>query len=71
MFLTNNHITYTTLTSINVPELIYAIQNNQSITPYFKQIQDTIFAVSGGHLKKMGNHFYLVGGHRFDGRYNP
>lgn len=67
----NNHITYTSLTSINVPELINAIQNNQSITPYFKQIQDNVFAVSGGHLKKIGNLFYLVGGHRFDGRYNP
>jgi len=67
----NNHITYTSLASINVPELIYAIQNNQSIAPYFKQIQDNVFAVSGGHLKKIGNLFYLVGGHRFDGRYNP
>lgn len=67
----NNHITYATLTSIYVPELINAIQNNQSITPYFKQIQDNIFAVTGGHLKKIGNLFYLVGGHRFDGRYNP
>ena len=30
-----------------------------------------MFAVTGGHLGKIGNTFYLIGGHRFDGRYNP
>jgi hypothetical protein len=28
-------------------------------------------AVTGGRLNKLGNQFYLVGGQRFDGRYNP
>ena len=68
---TDDHITYPYLTSVNIPELINAIQNNQTITPYFKQIQDDIFAVTGGHLEKLNSLFYLVGGHRFDGRYNP
>jgi hypothetical protein len=67
----NNHITYPNLTSIVISDLINAIQNNQPIDSYFKQIQDNRFAITGGHLKKMGNLFYLVGGHRFDGRYNP
>lgn len=67
----NNHITYPYLTTVNVSGLIQAIENNQPISSYFKQIQDTAFAVSGGHLKKLNNTFYLVGGHRFDGRYNP
>ncbi|MBU1369403.1 MAG: hypothetical protein KJ578_03135 [Bacteroidetes bacterium] len=67
----NNHITFPHLTTINVPELISAIQDNQAITPFFKQIQDDIFAVTGGHLEKLNSLFYLVGGHRFDGRYNP
>ncbi len=67
----DNHITHPFLTSINVPELITAIQNNQAITPCFKQIQHDIFAVTGGHLKKLNGLFYLIGGHRFDGRYNP
>jgi hypothetical protein len=67
----NDHITYPNLTSINVPELISAIQNSQSIIPYFKQIQNDIFAVTGAHLKKLNGLFYLVGGHRFTGRYNP
>ncbi len=67
----NNHITYPYLTTVNIPGLIEAIQNNQTILPFFKQIQDDIFAVTGGHLEKLNNVFYLVGGHRFDGRYNP
>lgn len=67
----NDHITYPYLTSINIPGLITAIENNQSTSPYFKQIQNDIFAVTGGHLKKLNGLFYLVGGHRFDGRYNP
>jgi len=67
----NDHITYPYLTSVNVSELMNAIQSNQPIASYFKQIQDNIFAVTGGHLKKLNGQFYLVGGHRFDGRYNP
>lgn len=67
----NDHITYPYLTSVDVSGLMNAIQTNQPITPYFKQIEDNIFAVSGGHLKKLNGQFYLVGGHRFDGRYNP
>lgn len=67
----NVYLTYPFLTSVNVPGLINAVQNSETIAPFFKQIEDSIFAVSGGHLEKLGDLFYLVGGHRFDGRYNP
>lgn len=67
----NDHITHPCLTSVIVSNLMNAIQNNQSITPFFKQIQDSVFAVTGGHLKKLNGLFYLAGGQRFDGRYNP
>ncbi len=66
-----DHITYPNLTSINVPGLINAIKNSNPILGFFKQITDQNFAVNGGQLGKIGNEFYLVGGHRFDGRYNP
>lgn len=66
-----DHITFPNLTSINVPETINAIVNNQGVSEYFKQISDDVFAVTGAQLGKIGTHFYLVGGHRFDGRYNP
>ncbi|GCD77215.1 hypothetical protein JCM31826_06970 [Thermaurantimonas aggregans] len=67
----NGHITFPYLSTVRVSEVINAIKNNQSIGSFIKQIQDTLFAVTGGHLKMIDNVFYLVGGHRFDGRYNP
>ncbi|MBK8981834.1 MAG: hypothetical protein IPM38_05800 [Ignavibacteria bacterium] len=27
--------------------------------------------MTGGQMGKIGNTFYLIGGQRFDGRYNP
>lgn len=66
-----DHITYPNLTSVHVSGLINAIINNTSINSYFKQITDQNYAVNGGQLGKIGNTYYLVGGHRFDGRYNP
>jgi hypothetical protein len=67
----DDHITFPNLTSINVSATINSIIYGTSITPFFKQITDENFAVTGGQLGKIGNLFYLVGGQRFDGRYNP
>jgi hypothetical protein len=67
----NDHITFDKLTSIAVPNLINAIIAGDPIAPYFKQITNTVFAITGGQLGKIDNTFYLVGGQRFDGRYNP
>lgn len=66
-----DHVTFSNLTSVSVSGLINAIINNQSINSHFKQVTDSAFAVCGGHLGKIGSTFYLIGGHRFDGRYNP
>lgn len=67
----NDHITFPYLTTVQVSDLMNAVINSSSITPYFKQISDTAFAVTGGQMGKIGNELYLIGGHRFDGRYNP
>jgi hypothetical protein len=66
-----DHITFPYLTSVRVSSLISDIINGDPIPDNFKQITDTLFAVTGGHLNKIGSTWYLVGGHRFDGRYNP
>lgn len=68
---TQTHKTFDNLTTVNVSSLIDSIVNNGSIANSFKQISDTVFAITGGHLTFMKDRFYLVGGHRFDGRYNP
>lgn len=67
----NNHITFNKMTSVDVPNLIDAIISASSIDPYFKQMTNENFANTGGQLGKIGTDFYLVGGQRFDGRYNP
>lgn len=65
------HKTFDNLTTVTVSSLIDSIVNSGSIANGFKQINDTAFAITGGHLEFMNDQLYLVGGHRFDGRYNP
>ena len=67
----NQHITFPNITSVQVNSVINAIENGDSITSFFKQITDPVFAITGGQLGKIDNTFYLVGGQKFDGLYNP
>lgn len=66
-----DHITFDKMTIVDVSGLIAAIENNQSLTSYFSQIQDSLFEVTGGYLDYMNGSFYLVGGQSFMGQYNP
>lgn len=66
-----DHTTFPYLTAVNVPAAIRAIQEGTPLAPHFRQITDPKFQVTGGHLKKIENTFYLIGGHKFLGRYNP
>jgi len=63
--------TFDNLTAIHVPSVINAVIAGSSFISYFRQISDAKFAVTGGHLQKINNSFYLIGGHKFDGDYNP
>ena len=67
----NDHVTYPNVTAISLNELADAVISNSSITPYFRQIEDANLKVTGGYLGYLDSTFYLVGGHLFDGRYNP
>ena len=66
-----DHITYPYLTAIKVPEVIKSIIAGTSFTTYFRQIKDQRLAVTGGYLNKICSTYYLTGGQRFEGRYNP
>ncbi len=68
---TTSRKTFDNLTAIDVPAVINAVVAGTAINAYFRQISDTLFAVTGGHLKKINDTYYLVGGNRFDGNYNP
>lgn len=67
----NDHITFSKLTEIDLNGLVNDIINGMDIGPNFIQLTDERFAVTGGNLGMIDSTFYLVGGHRFDGRYNP
>ena len=66
-----DHITYPQLTTIQLDSLEAHILTGANINNDFKSLSDQRFAVTGGHLEWMDTAFILVGGHRFDGRYNP
>jgi hypothetical protein len=66
-----DHVTYDKLTAVNVPGVMEAIMDGAPIAGFFRQITDAQFAVTGGHLNKVYDTYYLTGGQRFDGRYNP
>lgn len=66
-----DHTTHDKLTAIKVSDVINGIINSTDISPYFRQITDPEFQVTGGRLKKIGDTFYLLGGQKFIGVYNP
>lgn len=68
---TGTRKTFDGLIAIDVPAVINAIINGSSVTSFFRVIYDPQFAVTGGHLKKINDTYYLLGGNRFDGNYNP
>jgi hypothetical protein len=67
----NEHVTHNKLCVVQLPQLIDAVVNGQDIAPYFTQVADDYFMITGGQLGYMDGIYYLVGGHDFFGRYNP
>lgn len=65
----NGLITFPVLTVIDVQEMIQAITTGASITPYLRQVTDSRMQIAGGELNKLGDYFYLTGGHNFTGAY--
>ena len=64
------YVTYPTLTAIHVNKMIDAVINAKPIAPFIRQVADTNFTVCGGDLAKLGNEYYLMFGHNFNGRYD-
>ena len=67
---TGDHVTHPYLAALDLPRLIREVQTGAPLTA-IRQVRDESFAVTGGQLGKLGDELLLVGGHRFDGRYNP
>lgn len=66
-----NHTTFSNMTAVNVPATISAVISNSSLTANFRQITDPQFQVTGGHLNKIYDTYYIIGGQKFIGQYNP
>jgi hypothetical protein len=66
-----DHITHPALSIVKVKESIAAVKNAAPLTSTVKQMFDERMAVTGGQLGKLDDTYLLVGGQRFDGRYNP
>lgn len=64
-------ITFPQITVVDIPTLILSVQNQQNISGAFAFVSDQRMAVTGGHMFYADSCYYLVFGHRFDGRYNP
>ncbi len=67
----SDHITFPFITKIQVSQIIDSVINQKSFASCILQKYDTMFAVTGGSLNKINHTFYLSGGHKFTGRYNP
>ncbi len=67
-----NWITFPSLISVDLNCLVNVISSSSPISSCFRQLIDSNLAVTGGGLEKLDSTYYLVFGHRFDGRYsNP
>jgi len=66
----DSFVTFPKLSAINVSGMINAIKTNSTVAPFIRQITDTMFAVTGGELKRMNSSYYLVVGQKFTGKYS-
>ncbi len=66
-----DHITFPKLTTIVVSETMNDVISGFLNEKSFGHLYDERFAVTGGQLGELDDKLILVGGHRFDGQYNP
>ncbi len=69
--LQQDHTTFAKITAIQVAETINAITEGKPFDSYIRQYNEPLFQVCGGHLHKISDTYYLLGGQKFIGRYNP
>ncbi len=66
-----DHITHPYLTVLRVPDVIAAVKSGQNPAAHVRYVVDERFRVTGGQLHQLDDWFYLMGGQKFMGRYNP
>lgn len=66
-----DHVTFPNLTRIKVSAVIEDVKNGVVNANNFYQITNNFFQVAGGQMHLIDTTFYLLGGQKFMGRYNP
>lgn len=64
-------ITHPVASAIKVSEIITVVITRENPIPIVQFIEAEHFAITGGQIDEINGEFFLVGGCRFDGRYNP
>ncbi len=67
---TKEHVTFDKALTFEVAQMIKFVKKEWE-HPYVSSTEDPLFAVTGGQLNYINGWYYLVGGHEFQGRYNP
>lgn len=65
-----DHVTHPIITSIFLPDFIQSLKEGKALDG-IQFMSSAEFAITGGALLHLNDRYYLVGGNRFDGRYNP
>ncbi len=65
----NGLVTFPRVTVLDIDEVIQATISGTSVSQYVRQVTDSRLQVCGGELQKLGDYFYLTGGHKFTGTY--
>jgi len=70
---TKDHVTFNKLLRFSVSEMIAYVKAYESgkRLPSIQTEENKEFSVTGGQLNYIDGWYYLVGGHDFQGRYNP
>ncbi|HET6225989.1 MAG TPA: T9SS type A sorting domain-containing protein [Bacteroidia bacterium] len=68
--LQEGQVTFPVLTAVHVPKMIDAVINAKPISSAIRQLTDTNMRICGGELIKLGNDYYLLFGHNFNGTYD-
>jgi hypothetical protein len=66
---TGDFITFPVLTAVSLPELVNSILAETNPSNAFQQIELASMQVCGGEMEKLGDYFYLIGGHNIAGTY--
>ncbi|MBS1519040.1 MAG: T9SS type A sorting domain-containing protein [Bacteroidetes bacterium] len=66
----SDFVTFPKLTVVDVNQVIQAVVNGTSVSPYIRQITDERMRVCGSEIQKIDDYFYMAGGHIFTGAYS-